>query len=51
VAEQLKIPVGTVRSRLFRARQQLQEILTPEKKTAAYLVYNNTKALGKSAAA
>jgi RNA polymerase sigma-70 factor (ECF subfamily) len=30
VAEQLNIPVGTVRSRLSRARQQLQEALAPK---------------------
>ena len=40
VAEQLKVPVGTVRSRLSRARQQLQDILLPEKKIPAYLSYN-----------
>lgn len=35
VSEMLQIPVGTVRSRLFRARKQLQEILdTPATKVA-----------------
>lgn len=42
VAEQLQVPVGTVRSRLSRARQQLQDILLPEKKTPAYLSYLKT---------
>ena len=32
VAEQLGVPVGTVRSRLSRAREQLQGILTPTQK-------------------
>ena len=37
VAASLSIPVGTVRSRLFRARQQLQDLLTPDpKRPSAY---------------
>jgi len=47
VAEQLKIPVGTVRSRLSRARQQLQDLLLPEKKPA-YLAVGDNKLLPKS---
>jgi len=35
VATLLDVPVGTVRSRLCRARQQLQNILQPEKKNRA----------------
>jgi RNA polymerase sigma-70 factor, ECF subfamily len=36
-SEMLKIPVGTVRSRLSRARAQLQEMLAPTKESAALL--------------
>jgi RNA polymerase sigma-70 factor (ECF subfamily) len=40
VAELLHVPVGTVRSRLSRARQQLQDLLTPDKKKLAAFPYN-----------
>jgi RNA polymerase sigma-70 factor (ECF subfamily) len=37
VAKSLEVPVGTVRSRLSRARQQLQNMLAPSQKRFAYL--------------
>lgn len=36
-SEMLKIPVGTVRSRLSRARKQMQDLLTPSPALAASL--------------
>ena len=48
VAEQLKVPVGTVRSRLSRARQQLQELLAPERKRlGSYIPHHRKIAAGK----
>ncbi len=38
VAQRLKIPVGTVRSRLSRARGQLQEMLDTPQKSASFLL-------------
>ena len=47
VAEMLHVPVGTVRSRLSRARQHLQNILTPEKKRLMQDLPNEKKFLFK----
>jgi RNA polymerase sigma-70 factor (ECF subfamily) len=46
VAEQLKVPVGTVRSRLSRARQQLQDLLAPEKKRLGHVPSYTPKIAG-----
>jgi RNA polymerase sigma-70 factor (ECF subfamily) len=37
IAEALKIPVGTVKSRLFRARRQLQAVLYDHAVEAGYI--------------
>jgi RNA polymerase sigma-70 factor (ECF subfamily) len=48
VAELLKVPVGTVRSRLSRARQQLQDLLAPEKKRLVSAVHRQKGLSGDS---
>ncbi len=40
VSEMLKIPIGTVRSRLSRARKQLQDMLTSPSPSAAILQFS-----------
>lgn len=45
VAEQLQIPIGTVRSRLSRARQQLQDMLAPTQKARIIGTHANQQGL------
>ncbi|NCT41474.1 MAG: sigma-70 family RNA polymerase sigma factor [Alphaproteobacteria bacterium] len=51
VADALDIPVGTVRSRLSRARDQLQNLLDTPSAKDSYAVTGNAKSLGNAAIA
>ena len=44
ISEALEIPVGTVRSRLHRARRQLRALVSPESLNAEPLTYTETEA-------